>query len=73
MRRNPSRPHLPEVEERREIRVAAGLTQAILAFRIGCSPSSITLWENGRTEPRGLTRDAYARALNKLKAEQETP
>ena len=71
MRKAPGRPTLPPVEDRAAIRKAAGLTQAILAFRIGVSPSSITLWETGKSNPQGLTRDAYARALVKLQKEQE--
>ncbi len=70
MRRVPKRPDLPGVEQRRQIRVAAGMTQSTLAFRIGVSPSSIAMWESGKYNPRGLTRDAYAKALNQLVKEQ---
>ena len=71
MRRTRKRPELPAVEDRRAIREASGMTQAQLAVAIFVSPSSIAGWERGIRQPRGLQRDAYAKALNQLKEEQE--
>ena len=56
---------LPDADRCKEIRVAAGLSQAKLAAAIGVSPSAIHKWERD-TKPRGLQRAAYAKALREL-------
>lgn len=61
---------LPEPAVRREIRVAAGLSQARLARAIGVSRGCIGNWELGnRLVPRGPLLDKYVEALRRLKAE----
>jgi transcriptional regulator with XRE-family HTH domain len=57
---------LPAQKERRRLRVAAGLSGAALAADIGVSPASVYGWETSGREPKGLLREAYARALQEL-------
>lgn len=57
---------LPPVHMRRKWRVNAGLNQSELASVVGCDRQSISNWENGKTEPRGLQKVAYAAALRDL-------
>ena len=56
---------LPTFDERRQLREAAGLSQADLAFAIGVSPSAVHTWETKR-EPKGLQRVAYVKALRDM-------
>lgn len=49
-------------EKLREARKAAGLTQAQLAERVGCTQKDIARWESGR-EPKALTLKKLAQAL----------
>jgi len=61
---------VPDAAERKQIRTDAGFTQAQVANAIGVSPSTIAKWEQGTT-PRGLQRIAYAKALEKIRADSE--
>lgn len=45
----------------RELREAAGLTQAQLAARLEVTPSSVYAWEAGKSEPRATQLRALAR------------
>lgn len=45
----------------RELREAAGLTQAQLAARLDVTPSSVYAWEAGKSEPRATQLRALAR------------
>jgi transcriptional regulator with XRE-family HTH domain len=47
----------------REIRLRQGLEQAAVAYRIGVSPSVISLWERGRRLVPGHRVPALAAAL----------
>lgn len=49
-------------EKLKAARIAAGLTQAQLAEKVGCSQHHISRWEEGR-EPRALTLKKLAEAL----------
>lgn len=57
---------LPSPQERRRLRESAELTHREVAADIGVSPSTVRSWENGRTQPRGRKRKAYARFLTRL-------
>ena len=48
----------------RDLRVAADLTQAEAATRIGVSTKSIERWEAGASEPAFSTLAAYVKALH---------
>ena len=58
---------LPPPDERRQLRESVGLSGAALAAEIGVAPATVYGWESGR-EPRGLLREAYAVALERLRA-----
>lgn len=47
----------------RELREAAGMTQAQLALRIGVTKQSISQWETGETQPSLVKALAVAQAL----------
>jgi transcriptional regulator with XRE-family HTH domain len=47
----------------RRHRLAAGLDQADLAKRVGVSVSSVSLWESGKSIPRGRMFPKIARVL----------
>lgn len=70
MTRTPETP-LPSLKERRRLREAQSLSQADVATAVGVTRATVRSWENGRTTPRGTTRDAYARLLTG--AEEVTP
>ncbi|MGI8403769.1 MAG: helix-turn-helix transcriptional regulator [Thermomicrobiales bacterium] len=44
----------------RELREAVGLTQAQLAARLNCTPSTVYNWERGRNEPKASQLRAMA-------------
>jgi putative transcriptional regulator len=44
----------------RELRMRAGLTQAQLAARLGCTPSTVYNWEKGKNEPKASQLRAMA-------------
>jgi DNA-binding transcriptional regulator YiaG len=60
---------LPCPDERRRLRVTAGLTQADLAAAAAVSVATISMWERGAREPTGTARDAYRRILAMLREE----
>ena len=51
-------------EKVKETREELGLSQGVLAERVGVSQRSITAYETGAAKPRGLTARKLARALN---------
>lgn len=57
---------LPRPSVRREIRDAAGISQARLAGELGVHVLTVHRWEAGTREPRGALRLAYARLLRGL-------
>ncbi|WCD86388.1 hypothetical protein KPP03845_102734 [Streptomyces xanthophaeus] len=58
---------LPEPNERRALRAAAGLTQQELADAIGVSRQAVSYWEAGLRTPRGKFLDAYTEAIAALR------
>ncbi|MFJ3841627.1 telomere-associated protein Tap [Streptomyces sp. NPDC090054] len=59
---------LPEPDERKRLREAAGLSQDQIAKALSVRRETITSWETGRTAPRPPKRAAYARLLEGLAA-----
>jgi DNA-binding transcriptional regulator YiaG len=57
---------LPEPEERRRIRLQAGVSQAAIARACGVTPACVCLWEGGRRQPRGRNLRAYVEVLRLL-------
>lgn len=62
------RVRLPDPAQARAIREASGVTAAELANALGVSRTSIWAWEANAHRPRGERRDAYARAIEELRA-----
>jgi transcriptional regulator with XRE-family HTH domain len=60
---------LPEPEEARFLRRAAGLTQRQIADELGVSALTVTRWEAGTHRPQPRHRAAYARVLDELRRE----
>ncbi len=60
---------LPEPAERERLRVAYGLGKAETAQALGISASTLTAWEQGRRDPQGEGRAAYARLLEGIAAQ----
>lgn len=64
---------LPDPEQRRALREAAGLSQQELANTIGVTRQAVSHWETGaRNIPRGQLLDRYVEVLNTLR-EADTP
>jgi transcriptional regulator with XRE-family HTH domain len=61
----------PSPEQRRKLRVDAGLTGIELAAAISVSPASIYNWENNTRTPTGLQRVAYLKALDEIREQLE--
>jgi DNA-binding transcriptional regulator YiaG len=59
---------LPRPGTCREIRQAAGVSQARLAAELGVAELTVARWEGGTRKPRGEMRRAYARLLADLDA-----
>ena len=53
-------------------RLALRLTQEDLAADVGCSPATISLWEDGKRSPRGPAIVAWRRALARLERARGT-
>ncbi|MFJ2651549.1 telomere-associated protein Tap [Streptomyces sp. NPDC087420] len=64
---------LPEAEERKRLRKAAGLSQEQVARALDVRREAVTAWEAGRTEPRAPKRAAYIRLLEGLAARHPAP
>jgi DNA-binding transcriptional regulator YiaG len=64
---------LPDPDERKRLREAAGLSQEQLAKALRVRRETVTGWEAGRTEPRPPKRAAYIRLLDGLAARQPRP
>ncbi|WP_282204103.1 helix-turn-helix domain-containing protein [Kitasatospora fiedleri] len=60
---------LPEPAERERLRVAYGLAKSETAQALGISASTLTAWEQGRRDPQGEGRAAYARLLEGIAAQ----
>ncbi|WP_328300394.1 helix-turn-helix domain-containing protein [Streptomyces sp. NBC_00435] len=61
---------LPTPKERRRLREAADLTHDEVAAAVGVTSNTVRSWETGRTHPRGRKREAYAKLLSRLAADQ---
>lgn len=57
---------LPGPDVARQIREAAGVSQARLAGELGVHELTISRWEAGTRSPRGDLRRAYSRLLAEL-------
>lgn len=57
---------LPEPDERKRLREAAGLSQEQIARALSVRRETVTSWETGRTDPRPPKRAAYLRLLDGL-------
>ncbi|MFJ9343405.1 telomere-associated protein Tap [Streptomyces sp. NPDC101733] len=57
---------LPDPDERKRLREAAGLSQDQIAKALSVRRETVTSWETGRTAPRAPKRAAYARLLEGL-------
>jgi transcriptional regulator with XRE-family HTH domain len=57
---------MPEPKVRREIRVAAGVSQVRMAEEIGVDRTTLIRWENGESQPRGDAGARYAKLLSDL-------
>jgi transcriptional regulator with XRE-family HTH domain len=57
---------LPRPVTRRDIRLAAGVSQARLADELGINRVSLARYECGMREPQGELRKAYAALLREL-------
>ncbi|MBT2391635.1 helix-turn-helix transcriptional regulator [Streptomyces sp. ISL-1] len=58
---------LPQPDERRALREAAGLTQQEVADAIGVTRAAISQWEAGTRTPRGALLDRYVDAIRALR------
>lgn len=59
---------LPAPQVRRQLRLAAGLTQSEVAEAIGVKRLAVAQWEAGRAQPHRGNRRAYTHLLRKLAA-----
>ena len=57
---------LPSAEMRRAIRLAVGVSQVRMAAELGVHRLTFVRWENGTHQPRGESRERYARLLAEL-------
>lgn len=64
---------LPEPDERKRLREAAGVSQEQIAKALRVRRETVTSWESGRTEPRPPKRAAYIRLLDGLAARHPAP
>lgn len=62
-----ARRRLPTPAMAREIRRAAGVSQARVARELGVTAVAVSRWENGRRTPRGSDLMGYLRILDKLR------
>jgi DNA-binding transcriptional regulator YiaG len=59
---------LPPPDERRRIRVRAGVSLSVVADAVGVTRAAVARWEAGQRSPSGDLVFAYAAALDRLKA-----
>ncbi|WP_306321060.1 MULTISPECIES: helix-turn-helix domain-containing protein [unclassified Streptomyces] len=57
---------LPPPKERRRLREAGSLTRDQVAEKVGVTRETVRRWEAGRTNPKGLKRETYAKFLAEL-------
>lgn len=60
------RRRLPVPDDRRGIRIAAGISQAELGDALGVSRASVARWENGSRDPSRKFAGSYADALRRM-------
>ncbi len=58
---------LPAPDERRKIRLSAGVSLEELAAELGVTPGAVSRWELGQSEPRTKNALAYRALLDALK------
>lgn len=59
-------PYLPGPDERRRLRIAAGVTQEVVAIVLDCPLASFVRWENGGIAPRPEGVRRYREVLGAL-------
>lgn len=57
---------LPDLDQRRALRKAAGLAQDDIAEACGVTRQAVSHWENGTRTPKGECLEKYAAALRVL-------
>jgi DNA-binding transcriptional regulator YiaG len=57
---------LPPPADRARIRKAAGVSQEAFGKVLGVTRLTISMWEQGKTEPSGKNRQEYIRALQHI-------
>lgn len=60
---------LPSPDERRLLRMSAGLTRDEVASQLGVTSTALYQWETGRADPGKDTIEAYVALLERLQAE----
>lgn len=58
---------LPPPGARREIRIAAGISQTAMAAELDVHRATLVRWEDGTHEPRGESVIRYASLLDRLR------
>jgi DNA-binding transcriptional regulator YiaG len=61
-----ARQELPAPSRRREIRLAARVSQHLVARELGVTRAAVGYWETGRREPSGANLVRYASVLKML-------
>lgn len=70
LRRGRGRRRLPPPEVRRQLRLAAGITQSELAEVLDVSRPEVSRWESGQRSPRhGNNLERYLAVLDRLARE----
>ncbi|MFE5811391.1 helix-turn-helix domain-containing protein [Streptomyces sp. NPDC056491] len=64
---------LPAPADRARIRKASGLNQVDFGKILGVSRLTISMWEQGKTEPSGKNRQEYIRALRHITDVRQIP
>ena len=67
--RNRTRRRLPSPEARKLLRERHGLSQDEVASLVGTNRSTVSRWETGIRDPRGLTLTLYLELLDRLARE----
>lgn len=62
-----ARRRLPAPAMAREVRRAAGISQARIAQELGVTPMTVSRWESGSRSPRGEMLVAYVELLDLLR------